>query len=89
MKKFNCSKCGLCCTKLNLNKVYDFLNRGDGICKYYNEELKTCSIYDNRPVLCNIEKSYELYFNKQFTKEEFYKLNSAICKKWQNINNNN
>ena len=42
-----------------------------------------CSIYDNRPLLCRIDDSYDIYFKDIYTKEEYYKLNYEVCKKLQ------
>jgi len=79
MVKFNCQQCGVCCTKLNLNELYSDLDRGDGTCIYFNEKNKKCSIYENRPIKCNIDKMYELYFKTQYSKEDFYSLNKKAC----------
>lgn len=50
---FICDKCGLCCMKIGESPIYSFLDRGDGICKYFDYDTKLCSIYDERPVMCN------------------------------------
>ena len=44
---------------MNLDKsdLYSDLNRGDGICKYFDEQTHLCSIYDERPEKCNIDKN--------------------------------
>ena len=41
---FKCDCCGLCCMNLNKSDLYDDLNRGDGVCKYFDEVSKLCSI---------------------------------------------
>ena len=78
---FICSKCGKCCENLDKSDLYAFLNRGDGICKYLKDNL--CSIYEGRPLLCRIDESYDVYFKKEHTIEEYYKLNYEGCKKIQ------
>ena len=60
---FPCDKCGECCRNLNLSKVYSELDRGDGVCRYLDGNL--CSIYQNRPVLCRIDESYEIFYDKR------------------------
>ena len=45
---FNCNKCGLCCQ--NLNEYYLDLDRGDGVCRYFNEKTRLCDIYEKRPM---------------------------------------
>lgn len=78
---FICNKCGLCCMKVNNSSIYAELDRGDGICKYLDEKTKLCKIYNNRPILCNIDKMYEQFFYKKLSKEDYYKLNYEACKK--------
>ena len=48
-----------------------------------HEASNLCSIYDNRPLLCRIDDSYDIYFKDRYTKEEYYKLNYEVCKKLQ------
>ena len=76
---FECDKCGNCCRNLKMSKLYNDLDRGDGICKYLVGNL--CSIYENRPLKCNIEKSYDEFFSKTMSREEFYEENYKICEK--------
>lgn len=60
--KFQCDRCGLCCQNLNKSRLYNDLNDGTGVCRYYNELTKLCNIYKNRPDKCNINKMYQIYF---------------------------
>ena len=76
---FECDKCGECCRHLNRNLVYASLDRGDGVCLYL--EGNECSIYEDRPILCRVDDSYEVYFSTQYTKEEYYRLNKEACNK--------
>jgi hypothetical protein len=76
---FNCDKCGECCKHLHLSSLYTELDRGDGVCKYLVNNL--CSIYNNRPIKCRIDESYEVYFRKIYSLEEFYEINRTICNK--------
>lgn len=77
---FICSKCGLCCRNLKLSFLYNDLNRGDGICKYFDTDSNLCTIYENRPILCNIDEAFKIYFAYKMTKEEYYELNYKACK---------
>lgn len=76
---YKCNKCGKCCKSLNLNKLYDNLNRGDGVCIYLDEENNLCKIYKDRPLICNIDKAYNEYFKYIYSKEEYYKINKEVC----------
>lgn len=74
---FSCEKCGACCRALNDSAIYASLNRGDGVCKYLNGNL--CSIYENRPLLCRIDESYELFWKDMMDLEEYYRENYKAC----------
>lgn len=78
-KVFFCDKCGLCCRSLNNSQLYDDLNDGTGTCIYYDKATKLCSIYENRPEKCNVEKMYK-YFPCDVTWEEYVKFNLECCK---------
>lgn len=55
--KWNCTKCGLCCILAIRTGVLDrSYDRGDGICKHLDENNQ-CSIYENRPDVCNTKKN--------------------------------
>lgn len=79
--KFQCDKCGKCCENLNQSDLYESLNRGDGTCKFYDEQKRLCSIYSHRPIICNVDEAYEKFFKELYTKEEYYKMNHRACEK--------
>ncbi len=78
---FNCTCCGECCRNLNKSDIYSELDGGNGICKYLNGNK--CSIYNERPLLCRIDESYEFYFKEKYSLEEYYELNYSVCKQLQ------
>ena len=80
-KMFACDCCGLCCMKISSSQLYCDLDRGDGVCKYFNCETKLCNIYNERPDKCNIDKIYDLYFEGVIPREKYYELNYGICEK--------
>ncbi len=79
---FKCDKCGICCSHLSKCELYSNLDRGDGVCKYLKNNL--CSIYENRPLICRIDKSYEIFFDTKMTRQEFYELNYKGCMELKN-----
>lgn len=79
-EKFSCDCCGLCCMNLKQSSLYEDLDQGNGICKFFEIESRLCAIYNNRPIKCNIEKCYELYFKNVMSKETYYKLNYKACR---------
>ena len=81
-KKFNCSKCGLCCEIVapHVPELKEFLNENNE-CKHYDKENKLCKIYENRPDICNVDKGYKyLKFDERMSKEEYLELNYKCCK---------
>lgn len=76
---FPCNQCGACCKSIRLSKITNWLDRGDGVCKYFDENQNTCTIYDNRPEVCNVQKMYEKHYAKQFSWDDFVILNQTSC----------
>ena len=74
----DCNGCGECCSNLTSNPLYATLDRGDGVCRFLNVQTKLCSIYDQRPDICNSLKMYEQYFH-HLSKQAFINLNRQIC----------
>lgn len=64
---------------LNRSDLYDDLNRGDGVCKYFDEASKLCSIYEQRPDKCNVDKMYDILYKSEMSKEQYYELNYNVC----------
>lgn len=74
---FPCTSCGACCRSINgIEELKEFNN--NGVCIHLSED-NTCKIYENRPLVCRVDKMYKKYFFKQMTKEDFYKENIKIC----------
>ena len=76
---FECDRCGACCRNLNKSEIYKDLDRGDGCCKYYNDESKLCNIYEDRPLKCRIDDSYYAFYSKDMDIESYYALNKRAC----------
>ncbi|MBN2778669.1 MAG: YkgJ family cysteine cluster protein [Bacteroidales bacterium] len=83
--QFNCSKCGSCCRNLNLNELYAEFDRGDGICKHFDETKNLCEIYSTRPDICNVMKMYEIHFKQFYSLKEYIDMNESSCKKLRRI----
>lgn len=81
---FLCDKCGLCCMTVGTSPIYKELDRGDGICIYFDDNLKLCNIYDNRPIVCNIDEIYSSFFSDKMSKEDYYKINYESCELLKN-----
>lgn len=78
---FKCNKCGACCRSVGQSVLGEELALGSGICKYLDQNTNLCTIYDNRPILCNIDKYYHEYLMDSITIEDFYEQNHQACNK--------
>jgi Fe-S-cluster containining protein len=76
---FFCSRCGKCCRQLGRVPELSAYDRGDGVCRHLEGDL--CEIYENRPPICNVDKSYDSSFKEIMTRDEFYELNGHFCRK--------
>ena len=74
---FSCDKCGLCCRNIDKIPELKAFHNGDGICKFLINNK--CSIYNRRPLICNVDRVYEKFFRTSYTLEGFYKLNYQVC----------
>ena len=74
---FTCDACGKCCRNLDKSQVYAELDNGNGVCKYLDGNL--CSIYNDRPLLCRVDDSYDAFFSGVLSRNEYYKLNYECC----------
>ena len=79
---FPCTKCGLCCKKLDEVSQLDAYHAGDGVCFYYAENIG-CNIYESRPDVCRVDDGYERFFSAVITKQDYYHKNAQICNKMQ------
>ena len=82
-----CSQCkGLCCRRIGQFQFMKIYDRGDGVCKYLTEENK-CEIYDHRPLICNTDRLYELFYVNKITREEYDRLNDEACEQLKRLYN--
>lgn len=77
---FPCDKCGLCCEHLSSVPLYADLDRGDGVCKYFDAKTRLCTIYSHRPKKCNVAAGYQ-WFQDQMDYETYLSINEQACKK--------
>ena len=78
--RFKCDMCGLCCQNMKIINIKTELDRGDGVCRHYDEESRMCKIYNTRPVICNVDEFYNLFLKTKISKDCYYELNYAACR---------
>lgn len=76
---FECSKCGICCRNIDKIPELSEFHNGDGVCIYLNRN-NLCSIYENRPDICNVEKMYQLKYKDIMSWDEYEKMNMEGCR---------
>lgn len=72
----DCSKCNAPCCR----NVVEDLSRGDGVCRYLDEETNRCSIYARRPLICNTDKMFEAFYSQFMSRDEFDQMNRRACR---------
>lgn len=90
--KFRCSGCGECCKHINVAventkhlKELEFPYKWDesGRCDKLGEDNR-CTVYNNRPLLCNIDKFIKVF---KIDKDKFYDMNIKACNDLMDDNN--
>jgi Fe-S-cluster containining protein len=76
---FPCIQCGLCCRKVDKISALPEFNRGDGVCRHLINNL--CEIYENRPLICNVQRMYDSFFRKSIDEKTFIQENIKACLK--------
>ena len=71
--KFPCTACGKCCRKVGHSLQTQFLDRGDSVCRYLDEQTNFCQIYQDRPLVCRVEEYYKKYYLENKEKLNEYK----------------
>jgi uncharacterized protein len=75
---FPCVSCGICCKNLH-PELYADLRLPDGTCRHYDDELRRCAIYENRPLKCRIDAYYEGHLQEVLSREEYVEENLQAC----------
>lgn len=76
---FPCTACGQCCKNVHLSEQTNYLNRGDGTCRHFDDENLLCNIYEQRPLICRIEEYHEKYLSHLYDWDGFVKMNLEVC----------
>lgn len=89
--KFPCTQCAACCRTMgNMIKsreshpdqikqlIDEFPYKTvDGVCEKL--EGNDCTVYENRPTICNIKQVHKLVYSQEINKRDFFRMNSVIC----------
>lgn len=88
--EFKCSGCGACCRRIkqaveNTSHIpemaFPYSWDENGRCEMLQDD-HSCKVYDDRPLLCNVEKVAEFL---KLKKKKFYKINNKACLEMQKL----
>ena len=74
--EFLCSQCSACCRNI---KGLGLPHNGDGVCLNLDKQTNKCSIYEDRPEICRVDRMFENHFKSKMSKKEFFILNTKAC----------
>lgn len=78
-KPFNCWNCTACCRLCNKIEELKQYDRGDGTCINLTSD-NLCSIYENRPEICNTKRMYEKKWKPLMSWDKYVELSEVACK---------
>ena len=81
MSAFDCDRCGACCRNIARANFTHNLDRGDGVCRHFDEATNLCNIYAHRPIFCNVDAYYEKFLSRTMSRAEFHELNREVCRR--------
>lgn len=77
---FPCFRCGACCLNISSDLEISSWATKDGSCRYYDANKHECTIYDRRPTICNVWKTYkQSYEGKDVSWDDFVYTNMLNC----------
>lgn len=80
--QFKCQRCGACCKLVGLSVIPEIkalAKENTDACRYLTSD-NLCSIYEERPIYCQVDGSYEqLVKQTGKTREEWYGENYKSC----------
>lgn len=92
MTDFKCDSCGACCRNLNVLQSYGINNNGkfakliadfpykhtNGVCEMFDTITNKCTVYENRPIVCNVKKLHDVCF-PTVPLSKWYSINEKGC----------
>jgi hypothetical protein len=74
---FPCIQCGLCCRVAGMISELKVHCDEDGVCKHLKDDI--CEIYNTRPSVCDIERTYRTSFHEHMSEKMFILSNLQVC----------
>jgi len=73
-----CSGCGICCKMVAHLQYFPEPIDENGACTHLKED-NSCSIYEDRPLICRVDDMYEVLKKHFKSKQEYIKLTVDTC----------
>ena len=95
---FPCDGCGLCCEHLGeilaknmdpksifyeISREFPYKADETGTCEKLDKVTRRCTVYQNRPELCQVSKMYDRYPYLASSKQMWFNLNKEVCNKFK------
>ncbi len=77
---FQCTQCGECCRHIGNIPALRKYDSGNGVCKFLDNKNNLCTIYHERPLICNVAAVYDEYFSQVYDEEDFLRINYKVCR---------
>ena len=61
------------------NNLFDDLDDGNGVCRYFDKEKYLCTIYDIRPWKCRVDEAYERLYKGILSYDEYITKTKQCC----------
>lgn len=61
------------------SEEYKDLNRGDGVCRHYDDSTHKCLIYKERPLRCNVDEYYKAILSDKMPLKDYHRMNRMAC----------
>jgi len=74
---WECNGCGKCCE--SIKKILPDFALENGVCRYLDIETKRCRIYFERPLICRVDKYYEMNLKYFMEKDQYYTQQQIMC----------
>lgn len=86
--KPECDTCtALCCRNIPNEYQIEFCLSGTSICKHLDQTTNKCTIYQERPLICNVTEYHNCSLKlSKLNKDEWYEINYQSCKRLKDAN---
>lgn len=82
--RFECIACGACCRRAGLIPGFPEPTDETGRCVHLMPDNR-CSIYERRPLICNVDQVWDEHLAGTITRERWHRLIHAGCNEMMRV----